>query len=159
MRDLVLLVDDSEELRDFLSTVLRQAGYTVATAANGQEALAQMRAEPPELVLLDVVMPVMDGMETLTRMRTDLVPPVPPVILCSGLDITEEEALRRGAAGFLPKPVESRDLIALVGVVLTRLRTDIALARESSWTCAPAQNAGLAHSGRDFRIKRNMPTG
>jgi hypothetical protein len=58
----ILLVDDSDELREFSTSILQHAGYSVATASNGEEALAKIRMDRPDLVISDVVMPCMDGL-------------------------------------------------------------------------------------------------
>jgi CheY-like chemotaxis protein len=114
----ILVVDDSEEMREFYQVALEQAGYAVETAAEGEAALAQVLRERPDLIVLDVVMPRMDGLELLLKLRSDLAPPVPPAILVSGFDLTEDEALRRGAARFLHKPIAAQDLVAAVADVL-----------------------------------------
>src|SRR5579862_6081237 len=109
--DTVLVVDDSEELRTFVTALLEDAGFLVEQASDGVEALERARQRRPDLILLDVVMPRMDGLDLLLRLRSDLAPPIPPVILCSGFDLTEEEALRRGAKRFLRKPIAPADLL------------------------------------------------
>ena len=114
----VLVVDDSEDVREFFRTVYELANYQVDVAENGEAALQKIRHERPDVILLDVVMPVMDGFGLLLRLRSDLAPPIPPVILCSGFDLTEEEALRRGAVRFLRKPVDARDLVRATDDVL-----------------------------------------
>jgi DNA-binding response OmpR family regulator len=110
----ILVVDDSEELREFCQLVLEEAGYEVSTASSGEEGYEKVKATRPDLVILDLIMPGIDGLEVLTRIRSDLAPPVPPVILCSGFDLTEEEALRCGALMFIRKPVAPPDLRAFV---------------------------------------------
>jgi twitching motility two-component system response regulator PilH len=110
----ILVVDDSEELRELFRVVLAEAGYDVITAASGEEAFEKTRASRPDLILLDLIMPGMDGFQFLTRIRSDLAPPIPPTILCTGFDLTEEEALRRGALMFVRKPVMPSDLLEFV---------------------------------------------
>jgi CheY-like chemotaxis protein len=110
----VLVVDDSDELRAFVAVLLEDAGYHVEQAADGIEGLEKARQHRPDLILLDVVMPRMDGLDLLLRLRSDLAPPIPPVILCSGFDLTEEEALRRGAERFLRKPIAPIDLLQAI---------------------------------------------
>ena len=83
-----------------------------APLEDGEDALQKIRRERPDLLVLDVVMPRMDGLELLLKMRSDLAPPIPPAILVSGFDLTEAEALRRGAERFLPKPVDPRGFAA-----------------------------------------------
>ena len=114
----ILVVDDSEDLREFFQVLLESAGYEVITASSGAEALEKIRAQRPDLITLDLIMPGMDGLEFLTRMRSDLAPPLPPVILVSGFDLTEEEALRQGALMFVRKPVAPTDLLEFVAHAL-----------------------------------------
>src|SRR5262245_39755321 len=114
----ILAVDDSRELREFFQLVLAEAGYDVVTASSGAEALQKLNALGPDLILLDFIMPAMAGLQFLTRLRSDFAPPIPPVILCSGFDLTEEEALRRGALMFLRKPVAPADLCEFVALGL-----------------------------------------
>jgi CheY-like chemotaxis protein len=116
----ILVVDDSEDLRDAYVFILEQAGYEVVTSADGDEGFAQARALRPDLIISDVAMPNMDGLELLEKLRSDLSPPVPPVILCSGFDMSEAEALRRGALMFLRKPFEKADILEYVAQGLSR---------------------------------------
>jgi DNA-binding response OmpR family regulator len=117
-RATILVVEDSDDVREFYKLVLTGAGYEVATASNGEEAIQRVRQQRPRLIVLDVAMPVMDGLDFLTRLRSDFAPPVPPVILNSGFDITEAEALHRGAAAFMSKPVNPDALLAFVDRIL-----------------------------------------
>lgn len=114
----VLVVDDSEEVCELYKLILSGEGYLVTTANSGEEGFELARATRPDLILLDVVMPGMDGLELLLKLRSDLAPPIPPVILCSGFDLTEDEALRRGAARFLRKPLDVDDLVGAIDDVL-----------------------------------------
>src|SRR6478609_813002 len=115
----VLVVDDSDEVRDFLTILLEDAGYAVEQASDGVEAFELVRRQRPDLIVLDMVMPRMDGLDLLVKLRSDLAPPIPPTILCSGFDLTEEEALRRGALRFLRKPIAPDDLCEYVALGLT----------------------------------------
>jgi CheY-like chemotaxis protein len=115
----ILVVDDSEDIREVFRFVLEDAGYQVSVAADGREGLDAVREFRPDLILTDISMPVMDGFQFLVHLRSDFTPPLPPVIVCSGFDVTAEEALRLGAARFVAKPVEPA---ALVGIVQQALR-------------------------------------
>jgi CheY-like chemotaxis protein len=114
----ILIVDDSEDLRSLLRVLLATEGYETATAASGAQALELLGERRFDLVISDVVMPVMDGLELLDRMHADLGYPDPPVIICSGFDVTQEEVLRRGAIAFLRKPIGAAGLLACVDKAL-----------------------------------------
>jgi CheY-like chemotaxis protein len=114
----ILVVDDSEDIREFFSFVLEAGGYQVIVAGSGEQALELVRSERPDLILTDVVMPGMSGLELITALRSDLAPPLPPIIVCSGFPDTEQDALARGATLFLPKPVTPSDLTNVVAIAL-----------------------------------------
>ena len=116
----VLIVDDDEALVRLTDQVLTQKGYEVLKASNGQEALRLLFDQRPDLVLLDVVMPKMDGWQTLGRIRdvSDI-----PIIMLTGKRRTEDDIVRGldyGADDYLLKPVGSRELVARVRVALRR---------------------------------------
>lgn len=110
----ILVVDDDLELLDAYRFVLQEEGYRVLTAQSGTEAVALARSERPDVLVSDIVMPVMDGFEIIERLRLELGEAAPPAIVCSGFDITEKEALRRGAQVFLPKPTDAETLLRAV---------------------------------------------
>lgn len=105
MKPLILVVDDEEGIREALSEILGDEGYQVITASTGEEALNILRKEPPDLVLLDIWLPGMDGIETLREiknLRSDV-----PVIMISGHGTIEiaVKATKMGASDFLEKPL------------------------------------------------------
>ena len=81
----LLVVDDDRGIRETLRAALEDEGFTVAVAANGAEAIAKMEERPPRLVLLDLMMPVLDGFEVLDRMRADPTLANVPVCICSAI--------------------------------------------------------------------------
>lgn len=81
----LLVVDDDRTIREALRSALEDEGFTVAVAANGEEAIAKMRERPPRLVFLDLMMPVLDGFEVLDRMRDDPLLADVPVCICSAV--------------------------------------------------------------------------
>lgn len=81
----LLVVDDDRGIRESLRAALEDEGFTVAVAANGAEAMAKLRERPPRLVLLDLMMPVLDGFEVLDCMRADPVLANVPVCVCSAI--------------------------------------------------------------------------
>ena len=108
----VLVVDDELTLQALVADVLRDEGYAVITANDGREALALVASEAPDLVLMDVMMPGMDGPTALRALRATPAGASTPVVLTSAL--VARDGLDRGIDGFLPKPY---DLEALLGLV------------------------------------------
>jgi two-component system KDP operon response regulator KdpE len=117
----VLLVDDEERILNFLRSKLRASGYEVLTASNGMEALEQAQAQEPDLVVLDVLMPKMNGLEVLKELRT--FSPVPVIILSAkGADADRIKGLSTGADDYLPKPFNPDELVARIEAVRRRLK-------------------------------------
>jgi CheY-like chemotaxis protein len=110
----ILVVDDDPDLLRAYACVLQDEGYRVLTAQSGTDALILARKERIDLLITDVVMPVMDGFELIQRLKLQLDDAAPPTIVCSGFDITEREALRRGARIFLPKPTDAPTLMRAI---------------------------------------------
>lgn len=108
----VLIVDDDPRIREFVRVNLEMDGYVVREAASAAEGLAVLEEEPPDLILLDVMMPGMDGWEMLRRMQERHGMDAIPVIMFSGqAESSNDDALARGARGFLGKPFNPQDLI------------------------------------------------
>ena len=125
----VLLVDDEPDILDLLSYNLEREGFRVATAANGADALKQAQADPPDVVVLDVMMPKMDGMETCRRFREDAALRLIPILMLTarGEERDEVEGLDAGADDYLIKPVSPRILVSRVRAALRRTeRTEAA---------------------------------
>lgn len=116
----VLVVDDEQRILNFLSSKLKASGYEVLTASNGVEALEQVQAEEPDLVVLDVLMPKKDGFETLKELRT--FSPVPTIILSAkGTNADKVKGLSLGADDYLAKPFSPDELVARIEAVRRRL--------------------------------------
>lgn len=105
MKAKILVVDDTEMLRNLYKSKLLSEGFTVMTAANGAEAIKQLATEPPDLVLLDLVMPILDGYKVLQAVKADPKFAAIPVIVFSAKGATDEiqKATSAGADGFLIK--------------------------------------------------------
>jgi len=116
----VLIVDDEPRILKFLDLKLKASGYEVLTANNGREALAQVQAQEPDLLVLDVVMPGMDGFETLKQVRaiSSL-----PVIILSAREANADKikGLTLGADDYLAKPFNPDELIARIEAVRRRM--------------------------------------
>jgi excisionase family DNA binding protein len=109
---LVLVVDDDEQVREVVRVNLELEGYTVREAANAEEGLGAVEDEAPDLILLDVMMPQVDGWEMLRRVQERHGIGSIPVVMFSGqLESTGAEAMERGADAFVGKPFDLRALI------------------------------------------------
>ena len=120
----LLVVDDNESNRDILSRRLKQQGYDVSTADSGQQALDWVATQPVDLVLLDVMMPEMNGYEVLERLKADSTWRDIPVIMISALDeiASVVRCIERGAEDYLPKPFDPVLLRARIGACLEKKR-------------------------------------
>jgi class 3 adenylate cyclase len=120
----VLVVDDDPVNRAMLTRFLEQDGYRVDTAADGRQALERLQSEPFDLVLLDVVMPNMDGYEVLTQMQQDEVLRHLPVVMITSLDDVESavRCIETGADDYLAKPFDPVVLRARLKAGLTKKR-------------------------------------
>ena len=118
----ILIADDDDDLRLLLRLMLSREGFEVIEAANGTEALARAYDSHPTLVLLDVMMPDIDGFEVCRQLRSDERTQRLPIVFVSALDdITQRnEMLKLGADDCLRKPIGPRDLIARVRGVMER---------------------------------------
>lgn len=120
----LLVVDDNELNRDLLSRRLRQEGHSVVTAINGIQALERIRAEAFDLVLLDVMMPELDGYQVLEHLRSEEWLPRLPVIMISAVSELDSvvRCIEMGATDYLPKPFNAVLLKARVAATLERKR-------------------------------------
>jgi two-component system KDP operon response regulator KdpE len=124
-RTSVLVVDDEQTLRDFIRKNLEARNFTVHTAANGLEALAIFNTQSLDLIILDVMMPQMDGLETTRRIRqTSLVPIV--ILTALGEEKDKVAALDLGADDYLTKPFGVEELLARVRAVMRRAKPQAA---------------------------------
>jgi two-component system response regulator AtoC len=106
----VLVIDDDPGVRDYMEALVARQGYEVSAAADGEEALRNLDTSQPDLITLDVVLPGMDGLQTLEKLKQRL--PDVPVVMLSGHGQARNivEAMRRGASDFLRKPFEVEEL-------------------------------------------------
>ncbi len=114
MKPLILLVDDELEFTNTLSERLQMRGFETVVAATGVEALSAIAENPPQLALIDLKMPEMNGLELLKHIRTQS--PQTPVILLSGRGTTTDgiQSMRLGAVDFLTKPVDIDSLVSCI---------------------------------------------
>jgi CheY-like chemotaxis protein len=111
----VLVVDDDPSIRRMMMAALRREGYTFIEAANGKEALDQMRQSPPDVVILDLMMPIVSGWDVLRERAGDPQLQAIPVIVVSANRTAElASAIDKGICAFLPKPFDITVLSSLV---------------------------------------------
>jgi DNA-binding response OmpR family regulator len=123
----VLAVDDESDVLLIVKTALQVEGYKVLTAPDGPEALKTAHEEKPDLVLLDVMMPGMDGFEVLERLRQDDATCRIPVIMLTGLSERERKrsAIERGTKYYIVKPFDFQDLVSKVRLAIEDSEADI----------------------------------
>jgi two-component system KDP operon response regulator KdpE len=115
----ILIVDDNLQLRSMLKSYLVQEGFSIETASNGKEALFVARYEKPDLVILDIMMPGMDGWEVCRRLRSTS--PVPILMLTAkGAQEDVIQGLELGADDYLKKPFDLRELELRIAAILRR---------------------------------------
>jgi CheY-like chemotaxis protein len=119
---LVLLVEDNEDNRIVYSTILKHFGYDVSEALNGEEGIAKARSQQPDLVLMDISIPVIDGWEATQVLKHDPATRHIPIIALTAhaLASDREKAMEVGCDGYLAKPCEPRAVVAEVQRFLGR---------------------------------------
>jgi DNA-binding NarL/FixJ family response regulator len=120
----ILVVDDEPLNVDYLEQELEGHGFEIETATNGVEALERVADSPPDLVLLDVMMPEMDGIRVLRILKSDPATRLVPVVLMTALNAVEDRVrgIEAGADDFLSKPVDDRELLARINTALALKR-------------------------------------
>ena len=112
----VLIVDDERDILDLIEYNLKKEGFVVVTAEDGEEGIQRARQVKPDLVLLDIMMPKMDGLEVIDLMRQDQdLKDIPVIFLTARSDEkTEVKGLDRGADDFLTKPISTTHLVSRI---------------------------------------------
>ncbi|MEN9609597.1 MAG: hypothetical protein RLZZ628_411 [Bacteroidota bacterium] len=122
----ILLVDDEKDILDFLSYNLKKHGYEVLTASNGNAALKVAERERPDIILLDIMMPIMDGIDTCRHIRSDphLKHTLIAFLTARDEDMTQIQALDAGGDDFITKPIKPQVLLSRIQALLRRRKAD-----------------------------------
>jgi len=122
MKKKILVVDDEDDILNFLELVLSEKGYDVVTASGGQEALTRAQLERPDLVLLDIMMPQMDGWEVLKLLRVDEETAEIPVAMLSARTEARDrvQGLQEGAIDYICKPFSLSELLGKIEAIFTQ---------------------------------------
>ena len=126
MASKILIVDDQRDLSHMMAELLTDAGFDASRADNGREALTEIQANPPDLVLLDVNMPELDGFEVAAILKSDPATATIPIIMLSANEGRGARliGLESGAEDFLAKPVDTAELLVKIrNLLLLRQRT------------------------------------
>ena len=120
----VLIVEDEPDIRDLLVFHLEREGYHVSKARTGTDALRQVKASPPDLVLLDIMLPELDGLEVCRRLRREPATAALPIVMLTakGDEVDRVLGLELGADDYIVKPFSPKELVARVRAVLRRTR-------------------------------------
>jgi two-component system cell cycle response regulator DivK len=120
MKKLILLVEDNEDILQITRIVLKTRGYEVATAKNGLDAVERAASDLPDLILMDLFMPVMDGIEATSRLRSNPKTKNIPIVAltASGRPHDRERSMAAGCDDFIAKPYTYHDLIAYIEKLL-----------------------------------------
>ncbi len=153
-RDIVLIVDDSPQTLGFLTDALEQSGFSVLIATSGHAALNVVGHITPDIILMDAVMPEMDGFDTCTRIKTTASVTQVPVIFMTGLSETQHivRALEAGGVDYLTKPINIDELQARIRVHLANAR-----AAQSARIALDAAGRHLLAIGKDGHLRWSTP--
>lgn len=115
----VLVVDDSPTERYFLTDILIKNGFSVSTAENGEEALLKVKADKPQLILMDVVMPGQNGFQITRAISRDPDTQDVPIIICTskGQETDRIWGMRQGARDYIVKPIDPQELLAKIAAL------------------------------------------
>jgi twitching motility two-component system response regulator PilH len=115
----ILIVDDSPTERYFLSDILIKNGFSVSTAENGEDAMQKIKADKPQLILMDIVMPGQNGFQVTRAITRDPETQDVPVIICTskGQETDRIWGLRQGARDYIVKPIDPQELLAKIAAL------------------------------------------
>ena len=125
----ILLVDDEQDILEIVGYNLSQEGYQIVTASNGKEAIAKAKKEHPQLIIMDVMMPEMDGMEACENIRKipELQDTIITFLTARSEDYSQVAGFDAGADDYIAKPIKPKVLVSKVKALLRRLKSDDAV--------------------------------
>jgi DNA-binding response OmpR family regulator len=120
----ILLVDDEEDILEFLELILEEQGYSVVRANSGRQALEAAQLHRPELILLDIMMPEMDGWEVLKLLKADEeVAHIPVAMLTARTEMKDKiQGIQEGAIDYICKPFATKELLEKLNVIFAQVR-------------------------------------
>lgn len=154
----ILVVDDLEDNREVLRARLTSRGYEVDCAVNGAEALERVAAQPPDLILLDIMMPVLDGIATVRRLKADATLPfIPVLLLTSKTDAADVVVgLEAGADDYLTKPIDHAALVARVRAMLRIKALQDEVAAQAARLAVQAAELGEWNTALEARVAAQL---
>ncbi|MCF2972511.1 response regulator [Synechococcus sp. Nb3U1] len=116
----VLVVEDSQSQREMISNLLKQSGLEVTVVGDGLEALEAVQGDRPDLIVLDIVMPRMNGYEVCRRLKADPLTQNTPIVMCSskGEEFDRYWGIRQGADAYIAKPFQPQELVGTIKQLL-----------------------------------------
>ena len=128
----ILIADDHDDNRELLRLLLSGAGYDVREARDGSDCLALARDQPPDLILIDLSMPVLDGWGVFRELKTDqLTQTIPCMAVTAHAELDRNEALETGFSAYISKPFSSDVLLKTIATVLANRRIDKEVSTET----------------------------
>lgn len=166
----ILVVDDSPDIVQMVATLLRKNGYTVSTASDGEEGLRKALEEEPDLVILDVLMPKMDGLEVCRRLKNNEATRLIPVVLLTSKDYIDDKVsgLSTGADDYITKPFETKEFLSRIKGIIERQMLREKMEEEDTLEAMEKMLESVAHEIRNpivaiggfaRRIRDRLPPG
>ena len=154
----ILLVEDDSELSKIMSLELSHEGYDVLTAEDGRLALEKIESEKPDLLLLDVMLPRMSGLEVLRKVRAGSAPSLPVILVTArGETVDKVDGLNSGADDYITKPFKIEELLARMNAVLRRSRQSAAKASvlKNGRISMTADEMKVTSGGKSVELSKN----
>ena len=151
-----LIVEDDADIGQLVARYLQKAGFVTTALTSGRDVLAQARREPPDVILLDVMLPGMDGLELCRALRTDTTTALVPIILLTARDGEDERiaGLETGADDYITKPFSPKEVVARVRALLRRTHRTAPAAPTITYgpITVDAERHIVRHGGADVHV-------